>query len=369
MALLTAKADPLTTFGNIDTSSAATNTILASYSRKSSTKATLILESLSGPDYLVTITGSNLPASLTSGFPTGSISQLTLSPVVDSDNNLFSWDGQGTTVTILQLGIAISNGNVNNLLNLFLGGTDTLVAEYQDVNISDLAQLENLTLAGAAVTAIGNDAKNAISGNSLNNLIQCGAGDDVARGFDGNDTIHGGQGNDRLFGALLNDVLIGDEGNDLERGGNGRDSLTGGSGRDELWGDFGRNLFLANDDGEADVLVVKSDQLMFNQLLDKIDVDTSGANSKCDIIGAIDSFDRIIIQGASTADLSLQTGYNWIDINETKQTFSGTAIFASGKLEALYTGNALTLEQITALTTGDASALAVTNQIISYGTF
>ena len=93
------------------------------------------------------------------------------------------------------------------------------------------------------------------------------------------------------------------------------------------------------------------------------------SNSKCDIIGAIDSFDRIIIQGASTADLSFQTGYNWIDINETKQTFSGTAIFASGKLEALYTGNALTLEQITALTTGDASALAVTNQIISYGTF
>jgi Ca2+-binding RTX toxin-like protein len=78
--------------------------------------------------------------------------------------------------------------------------------------------------------------------------------------------LAGGKGADVIMGKSGWDNLEGGEGDDLIHGGNGRDILTGGSGRDELWGDFGWNTFKSEKDGFSDLIVVKSDQWVFNWL-------------------------------------------------------------------------------------------------------
>lgn len=372
MALLTAKLDPKVLFDDLDISDAAVDAALSSYRRISSTKATITLSSLSGDgvtqDYTLTIIGTGLPASLANpGLDAlfASISSASLARNNAPSTILFSWDGAGTKIPLTSLGSAVQSGNQDSVLNLFLGGVDTLNADYQNVDISPLQQLENIALIGSAQNATGNDRANLILGNVLDNFITCLGGDDVARGFEGNDTLVGGAGNDSLAGGLLNDRLEGEVGNDAARGGNGRDTLIGGLGRDELWGDFGLNHFEANSDGESDLLVIKSDQIMFNQLLNGID---NSGGAKCDIIGKIDSIDKIIIQGVGTAQLTFQQSYSWQN-PITSAVLTGVAIFAAGKLEALYTGGDLSLLQIQAITTGDGSAAAINNTQGYYGSW
>lgn len=370
MALLTAKLDPKILFDDLDVSDAAVNAALASYTRISSTKAIITLSSLSGDgvaqDYTLTVFGTGLPSSLANpGLDAlfASISSATLARNTAPSTILFSWDGAGTKIPLTSLGSAVESGDPDRVLNLFLGGEDTLNADYQDVDISLLQQLENISLIGSAQNATGNDQANLIQGNLLSNLILCLGGNDVARGAEGDDTLLGGAGNDSLAGGLRNDRLEGEVGNDAARGGNGRDTLIGGAGRDELWGDFGLNHFEANNDGESDLLVIKSDQLMFNQLINGID---NSGGAKCDVIGKIDSIDKVIIQGAATAQLTFQQSYSWQN-PITSELLSGIAIFAAGKLEALYTGGDLTLAQIQSITTGDGSAAAINNTQGYYG--
>jgi Ca2+-binding RTX toxin-like protein len=106
--------------------------------------------------------------------------------------------------------------------------TDTII-EAADAGIDSVefsafswtlgANLENLTLTGAAVIGTGNSLDNAITGNSNDNEI---------RGLDGNDTLNGGDGSDLLDGGNGDDILFGGNGNDLLSGGAGNDILTGG---------------------------------------------------------------------------------------------------------------------------------------------
>jgi Ca2+-binding RTX toxin-like protein len=383
MALLTAKQDPAVVFDDLDTSQAAGDSAIASYQRLSSTQAVLTLQSLSGvpgvdnQDYILTIEGTSLPQSLT-GFSldllNAKINKAKLARKGDPNTILFSWDSQGSPIKLTDLGAAVNSGNQDAVLNLFLGGTDTLLAEYENVDITPLDKLENVTLTGANVKLTGNAVANVLKGNALNNEIRCGSGDDEARGFDGNDSIYGddgndklygGKGDDRLFGALLNDIFFGEEGDDAMRGGNGRDTLTGGSGRDELQGDFGRNQFVDNKDSESDLLVIKADQTLVNPLFGNVD---NSGGTRCDLIGKIDAIDKIIIQGVTTAKLTFQAGYSWTEPGTTT-TYVGTAIFADLKLEALYTGGDLTLDQLKAITTGDASADVINNTKGFYGTW
>lgn len=373
MALLTAKIDPQVFLEDIKGSDQALIDAQASYSRLTPSRATLTLFGLSEEgelqEYLVTVLGSSLPASLESPGVAAlfaSISQLSVARVDTPSDVLFSWDSQGNAVTFPSLGVALEAGDVIGIIGLFLRGVDTLSADYEVVNIDSFPQLENVNLLSMGRDVIANQAANLIRGNQFANHILCGDGDDEARGFDGNDTIEGGAGADRLFGAQFNDLLLGDGDDDAARGGNGRDTLIGGSGRDELWGDFGRNAFMANDDGESDLLVIKSDQIMFNPLLGRVD-DSGGLKS--DLIGEIDAVDRIVIQGVQTEELGFQADYSWVDLNESKAVFTGIAILAAGKLEALYVGSSLSLDQIQAITTGDASEASLNNTLEFYGTW
>ncbi|KQT09615.1 peroxidase family protein [Ramlibacter sp. Leaf400] len=70
------------------------------------------------------------------------------------------------------------------------------------------ANVENLSLFGAAVTGIGNDLGNWIGGNDLANVLVGNGGDDVLIGGGGADTMTGGLGNDGYVVDDSGDVIV-----------------------------------------------------------------------------------------------------------------------------------------------------------------
>jgi trimeric autotransporter adhesin len=90
-------------------------------------------------------------------------------------------------------------------------GVDTVVASR---NYVLGGFVENLTLAGLALSGTGNGLNNILKGNNLANVLS---------GSTGNDTLDGGAGADALDGGAGNDVLV---------GGTGIDNLAGGAGND-----------------------------------------------------------------------------------------------------------------------------------------
>ena len=94
-------------------------------------------------------------------------------------------------------------------------GTDTVVSSISTtLNIASRANVENLTLTGAAVAGVGNALSNTIVGTNGANSLQ------------------GLAGSDNLIGQAGNDVLLGQDGNDLLQGGLGADFLSSGNGFD-----------------------------------------------------------------------------------------------------------------------------------------
>ena len=232
MALIIANADPQGTFFDLDNSQQAIDSAVASYARTNSSTAILILRSKSNPStpWVMTINGSRLPTNLSPtniGGLFATINKVSLQR--PNSSAVFAWDGQGTSVQAASLYSAIQTGNYNAIFNLFLARTDTLQANYSNIDISTVAQLENITMQASAFNAIGNAANNVITGNNANNLIDGGLGNDSLNGGAGNDNLTGGDGNDTLNGGAGHDVLNGGNGNDTLIGGTGADLLTGGA--------------------------------------------------------------------------------------------------------------------------------------------
>ena len=219
MALLTAKQDPQTAFADLDTSQTGLDYALASYTRVNSSTARITLKSktASNNDWILTINGSSLPSSAgqSLAFFSSSIGKVSLARKNLPSSTLFSWDGQGATIKGSEIYSALQSSNSDAFISLFLKGSDTLEADYQNVDISPLAQLENITMQASARTIIGNSANNLITGNSAANLIDSGTGSDTIIGGDGNDTLRGGDGNDLLNGGAGTDIMEGGQGHDL----------------------------------------------------------------------------------------------------------------------------------------------------------
>lgn len=89
----------------------------------------------------------------------------------------------------------------------------------------------------------GNDA-DSVEGGKGDDSLNGGAGNDIIRGGDDKDTILGGTGDDKLYGDSGKDSLSGGKGNDSIWGGSGNDTLIGGIGNDSLWGNSGADTFI-----------------------------------------------------------------------------------------------------------------------------
>ena len=96
--------------------------------------------------------------------------------------------------------------------------------------------------------AIGGGGADLITGNSLDNRLVGGGGDDVLYGENGTDVLFGEAGADQLIGGFGDDSLYGQAGNDTLFGEAGNDLLAGGAGADVLFGQAGDDTLI----GEAD---------------------------------------------------------------------------------------------------------------------
>ena len=143
-------------------------------------------------------------------------------------------------------------------------GTDTVRTSLSSYQLG--AHVENLIYTGGgAFNGSGNSLDNVITGGIGNDILAGGAGTDILNGGAGNDTADystaasgvraqlntnassndGDGGTDtfisieNLTGSAFNDILIGDAGGNVLRGGLGADVLIGLAGNDVLWGGAG----------------------------------------------------------------------------------------------------------------------------------
>jgi Ca2+-binding RTX toxin-like protein len=136
--------------------------------------------------------------------------------------------------------------NVSDVVSEGLDQGQDMVHSSVDWTLS--ANVEDLTLIGAAVIGNGNGLRNRITGNEYNNVLSGLQGSDTLAGAGGNDDLRGGDDNDTLYGGTGIDILYGDAGNDALYGDADSDNLNGGSGADYVEGGDGNDTI----DGGAD---------------------------------------------------------------------------------------------------------------------
>ncbi|UYZ72091.1 hypothetical protein LP089_12710 (plasmid) [Moraxella bovis] len=98
---------------------------------------------------------------------------------------------------------------VDNTLDIIIEktgeGYDSVIAS-SDYTLSE--HVENLTLVGDAIVAIGNDLDNMLIGNEKSNRLDGGLGDDTLDGGLGADTMIGGLGNDTYHVDNALDIIM-----------------------------------------------------------------------------------------------------------------------------------------------------------------
>lgn len=102
------------------------------------------------------------------------------------------------------------------IVELAGGGTDTVLTDRNGYVLG--ANVENLSLQGAAISGTGNGLANALFGNALGNVLAGEAGNDTLDGGRGNDTLRGGAGNDLYLVDSIDDVVE-------EGSGGGKDTI------------------------------------------------------------------------------------------------------------------------------------------------
>ncbi|HRL75443.1 MAG TPA: M10 family metallopeptidase [Candidatus Accumulibacter phosphatis] len=157
------------------------------------------------------------------------------------------------------------------------GGTDLVHTTLATYTLGAHIEIGRILAAGTA----------SVAGNTIDNLLYAGTGNNVLDGAGGSDTVSylygatggvtvslavagaqatGGSGSDTLLsienltGSTYNDLLRGDgnanvlagaQGNDFLDGGAGNDTLDGGAGNDTLWGGTGADSLIGGDGNDA----------------------------------------------------------------------------------------------------------------------
>ena len=112
-----------------------------------------------------------------------------------------------------------------------------------------------LALAGDD-TVTGSEASDTVNGNSGNDILFLGGGDDRVWGGKDNDNISGDEGNDIINGNLGIDGVFGGAGSDTLRGGKEADVISGEAGDDWISGDLGADVLIGGDG--SDTLVIQT---------------------------------------------------------------------------------------------------------------
>ncbi|GCL43050.1 hypothetical protein NIES80_27610 [Dolichospermum planctonicum] len=190
--------------------------------------------------------------------------------------------GAGTDILIGGLGndIYIVDSTTDIITELANGGTDTIQSSVT-YTIAALANVENLTLTGAAaINGTGNASNNVITGNAGNNILDGGAGTDILIGGLGNDiyvvdsatdTITEGAnaGKDTIQSSVTYTIAaanvenltltgaaaingIGNAANNVITGNTGNNILNGGAGTDILIGGLGNDIYVV--DSTTDII-------------------------------------------------------------------------------------------------------------------
>ncbi|MES1201017.1 MAG: calcium-binding protein [Pseudomonadota bacterium] len=227
------------------------------------------------------------------------------------------------------------------------GGNNDTILSYIDMPTLT-ANIENLTLAGAALIGGGNELNNVIVGNSLGNTLTGGLGNDQLNGGTGADTMSGGDGDDsylvenagdvvtenanegadtvyafisisalaanveklnlmpaggaingtandldnRLNGNDFDNVLTALGGNDVIQGLGGNDHIIGGAGQDNIFGGAGNDVFVYQTISDSGTTGTARDIINdFTQSQDSIDLSlidaiTGGGDDAFTLIGA-----------------------------------------------------------------------------------
>jgi Ca2+-binding RTX toxin-like protein len=102
-------------------------------------------------------------------------------------------------------------------------GSDTVQSS---VTFTLAAEIENLTLTGAAIGGTGNELGNTIRGTAADNALTGNGGDDYLFGNAGNDSLTGGAGYDRMYGGIGDDTYYLGDATDFayENAGEGHDT-------------------------------------------------------------------------------------------------------------------------------------------------
>lgn len=114
--------------------------------------------------------------------------------------------GAGNDTYVIDIAGDVVNETANN-------GIDTVESSI-NYDISLKPYLENITLTGTALTAIGNTANNVLIGNASANTLTGNDGNDTLNGAGGIDTLNGGAGNDVYIVDATTDIISDTSGTD-----------------------------------------------------------------------------------------------------------------------------------------------------------
>ncbi len=201
---------------------------------------------------------------------------------------------------------AVEDGTVIGLISGFTfdsSGIEVISAGgFADVTIGGTNDAEIYDFTGVKMGGIRRintlDGHDIVTGNHQRNLIDLGAGHDVAFGAEGNDWLWGGEGNDVLDGGAGRDRLDGGAGHDILDGGEGGDVYLFGADSNGFFDVVIDSGASEEDGGGRDRIIATEDDVAIG-LQDEFSLETSGI----EVIGARRN-DNVTIQASDS-------GVNW----------------------------------------------------------